>query len=276
MAALPSFSSMAKAASSFPSRTIVNRTFAQLQALADGDVTLRDFYVTTDPLGISLLTSIFLSVVTFTLAEVTGNYSQVDRLWSILPAIYVCHYSFWGHLNEIYSDRLDTAALIVFLWSLRLTYNYWRKGGYQWSVEDYRWEIIRLRIGRFGALLLNATFISFIQNFLLLAITTPAYLFLVLAKNFPDEGSTNSIDTVFSRGMMLTIIFEYFSDQQQWSMASFPWSGAEVSKPVLTILSQIITKPRKPIRPVVYRPKAGIRRSWIADLCIPGSGRFLG
>jgi steroid 5-alpha reductase family enzyme len=49
------------------------------------------------------------------------------------------------------------------VWSLRLTYNYWRKGGYQIGSEDYRWEMIKKYIGGAPFFLLNVFFISTLQ-----------------------------------------------------------------------------------------------------------------
>ncbi|KAF3918778.1 hypothetical protein AA313_de0202989 [Arthrobotrys entomopaga] len=192
--------------------------FLGLQQAVEGKRSFLDFYKETDPFASSIIASLVLSILTLLLSEVTRNYSQVDRLWSILPAVYICHYSYWASLNNLYSDRVNTAAVLSVAWSIRLTYNYWRKGGYQWSSEDYRWNHIKATIGGPAFFLMNITFISFIQNILLVAITTPVYLFLIISKNFPkDEATTATADTVFSRGMMLAIILAFFADQQQWS-----------------------------------------------------------
>ena len=54
--------------------------------------------------------------------------------------------------------------LIKTLLKARLTYNYWRKGGYSVGSEDYRWEIVRNKTGRFIMFLFNIVFISSIQS----------------------------------------------------------------------------------------------------------------
>lgn len=140
-----------------------------------------------------------------------GNCSQVDRLWSILPVVYVTLYA-WGDLRAAAllsmkdkragqpdgrvllqwcdDDEIDgfcssgklleklenwllryatllcfhipaschfvahlltymrclfvlCARLLVVLWGVRLTFNFWRKGGYSPTFEDYRWEHVR-------------------------------------------------------------------------------------------------------------------------------------
>ena len=76
---------------------------------------------------------------------VTGNYSQIDKLWSLIPAVYC-----W--LATIYGGKLPRQVLmsvLVTIWSVRLTYNFNRKGGFPktWKLwegeEDYRWAILR-------------------------------------------------------------------------------------------------------------------------------------
>ena len=57
---------------------------------------------------------------------------------------------------------------------LRLTFNYWRKGGYQIGSEDYRWEVVSAKVNnRFIWFLFNVVFISLTQSLLLLLITAP-------------------------------------------------------------------------------------------------------
>ncbi|KAK6363346.1 hypothetical protein TWF730_000782 [Orbilia blumenaviensis] len=218
MAAIPSFSNILQIAHSSPNLLqLVQDGVRDIQLVAAGELDFFTFYKQTDPFAFTVLASSVLSVIVFIFSEITRNFSQVDRLWSILPAVYICHYSYWANINNLRTDRVDTVAVVSILWSIRLTYNYWRKGGYQWSSEDYRWDVIRKAIGAPAFFLMNLTFISFGQNFLLVAITAPVYLFLILTKNFPQTDATTTADTVFSRGMMMAVLLEFFADQQQWS-----------------------------------------------------------
>lgn len=103
---------------------------------------------------------------------------------------------------------------------LRLTYNYWRKGGYQIGSEDYRWQYVRSKINnRFLFFIFNIVFISTAQSLLLLAITTPTYNFLLLSQLKDTATATKAFalpDLLFSRFAFALIIIEYFADQQQW------------------------------------------------------------
>lgn len=47
---------------------------------------------------------------------------------------------------------------------LRLTYNYWRKGGYSIGSEDYRWAVLREKINPPLFFVFNVVFISLAQS----------------------------------------------------------------------------------------------------------------
>ena len=120
-------------------------------------------YITTNP----LISAIAFSIATFPIfllvTEINKNYSQVDRVWSILPTIFQAHWAIWARLNGLPTQRVDNVLAVSVVWSLRLTYNYWRRGGYQVGSEDYRWLIIKNYIGSIPFFLLNVFFISTLQ-----------------------------------------------------------------------------------------------------------------
>lgn len=129
-----------------------------------GDVeALKQIYVSTNPAIFGLAVALALFPIFFIVAEVNKNYSQVDRVWSILPTVFNFHYALWARLNGLPTTRVDNVLAFSVFWSIRLTYNYWRKGGYEIGSEDYRWELIKKYIGSFGFLLLNIVFISSLQ-----------------------------------------------------------------------------------------------------------------
>jgi steroid 5-alpha reductase family enzyme len=73
------------------------------------------------------------------------------------------HYATWARLSGLETERVNTIFVFSLIWSARLTFNYWRKGGYEVGSEDYRWELIKKYIGSFAFLLLNVLFISTVQ-----------------------------------------------------------------------------------------------------------------
>ncbi|KAL5003778.1 hypothetical protein BDV10DRAFT_180302 [Aspergillus recurvatus] len=186
-------------------------------AIAAKDVNaLKDIYLSTNPIATALAFTLFISILFIIFSEINRNYSQVDRFWSILPSVFNVHFAVWARLSGLRTLSLDTIAAISIVWSVRLTFNYWRRGGYSIGSEDYRWSIIRSRVdNRFVFFLFNITFISVIQPLLLLLLTTPTYNFLLLAR-LPGGDAFELPDLIFSRVALVFVILEFFADQQQW------------------------------------------------------------
>jgi steroid 5-alpha reductase family enzyme len=154
------------------------------------------------------------AVVCFLVSELTGNYSQVDKLWSLMPVVYSI-----VSLATSPSPRLWLMSSIVMIWGLRLSYNFYRKGGYSiipWKgEEDYRWKIMRQNTAlkgriRFG--LFNLFFISFYQHLLILLFSSP----LLLAAKYPAAGLT-FIDVAAAFMILFFIIAETIADNQQFT-----------------------------------------------------------
>ncbi|KAF4991929.1 hypothetical protein FGRMN_7483 [Fusarium graminum] len=175
---------------------------------------LRQLYVDTNPLISAFAISVALGFVFLVVSEINKNYSQVDRMWSILPNLYIVHLSVWARLAGVSSSRVDLISLATTLWSCRLTYNYWRKGGYNRGSEDYRWAILQKYVPKFIWFLFNVTFISFIQSVLLFSFScVPAYAILVSTK---FEQNITASDVVFFLTMVGLVYSEWVSDGQQW------------------------------------------------------------
>lgn len=168
----------------------------------------------------SALTSAFglcclLSAYSFVWAMVCDNYSKVDQLWSILPAVYA--WLFYAH-HDAYHSRGLLVCILISLWSLRLTYNFWLKGGYGGFVrheEDYRWPVLRRLIGSPALFFLfNLTFIASYQNLLLLLIALPVYG----VTRGPSE--VGPVDGLLTVTFLLFLCLETAADHQHWLFQS--------------------------------------------------------
>ena len=108
---------------------------------------------------------------TWVASLLTREYSWVDRIWSIVPVVYVWVFAGWSGFDA----RLVLMAVLVTLWGIRLTFNFARKGGYRPGGEDYRWAVLRARMAPWQYQLFNLFFISIYQNALILLFCLPAF-----------------------------------------------------------------------------------------------------
>lgn len=163
----------------------------------------------------------------FIVGELTGNNSQMDKLWSLLPIAYTWVIAIKGGM----SARLVVMAVLATLWGIRLTINFARKGAYKlkfWEgVEDYRWAVVRSGSAfkkRWAWALFDLGFISIYQNALVLMTTFPA---LVALKSATPFGLVDGIAAVLMLGF---IIWETVADEQQWAFQTKKWAMLKEGK----------------------------------------------
>jgi hypothetical protein len=88
-----------------------------IEAGANPD-SLKDVYLATNPFITALAFTLSLVPIFLVVSEITKNYSQVDRIWSILPTILNGHFSLWAHLAGLDTERVDTILAFSFIWSV--------------------------------------------------------------------------------------------------------------------------------------------------------------
>jgi len=172
-----------------------------------------NFYCKVNADASGFIISLIFSFICWFLSKLTRNYSWVDRFWSIIPTLFTYHYNFHSHycFNQKFNSRSLIISLLSTLWSIRLTYNFFRKGGYYPGGEDYRWQIVKQNLNnKFLWELLNIFFIALIQNILLFLIATPVSL---TAQNT----ELNTFDFLLVGVYSFLLIFETLADQQQWN-----------------------------------------------------------
>jgi len=159
-----------------------------------------------------LIVYLAAALLCFVVSSITGNYSQVDKLWSLIPIAYV-----W--IVTVQSDfelRLVLMALLVTAWGFRLSYNFSRRGGYSWKFwtgeEDYRWAVVMAKpefTVKWRWLVFNLLFISFYQMGLILLFTLPAVRSM-------DGLPLGWADYLLAALIIALIVIETLADQQQW------------------------------------------------------------
>ncbi len=170
-----------------------------------------------DPLPLVLIVAGAAAAFCWITSLITRETSWVDRLWSILPVIYVWIFAVAAGLQDA---RLVVMAVLVTLWGVRLTANFARKGGYT-GMEDYRWAVLRGRMSRVQFELFNIGFIVLFQQALLVLIALPA---LVAYEHRTPMGP---IDWLLAALILACLVGETIADEQQWRFHT--WKAAEVA-----------------------------------------------
>lgn len=149
-----------------------------------------------------------IALTCWLLSIVTREYSWVDRLWSIMPPVYVAWFAYAADFADL---RLNLMLLLSSAWGARLTFNFARKGGYAKGGEDYRWAELRRRWHPALYQVFNFFFIAGFQHALLLAIALPAF------QAFEHRGTPlSAIDLVAALLFTLCLVLETLADEQQW------------------------------------------------------------
>jgi steroid 5-alpha reductase family enzyme len=164
---------------------------------------------------LTTLVAIYLvaSLLCFLVSTIADNYSQVDKLWSTIPMLYVWLVA-W---KSGFEPRLVLMAILVTAWGIRLTYNFSRRGGYSlrfWSgEEDYRWAVLRAKpefAAKWKWVAFNFIFVSFYQMGLILLMTIPAVRSM-------GGGPLGLADYFLAALLLGFIVIETVADQQQWN-----------------------------------------------------------
>jgi hypothetical protein len=139
MAALPAITSLPQAAdaaltvypylptaafTAIPSQFALALTSAY-NSVPGGFAGLLALYVHTNPLVSSVVLATLMCPIFLIVAEVNRNYSQVDRMWSILPTIFNAHYALWAHLSGFHGKgefgRVEAVVAASVIWSVSLS-----------------------------------------------------------------------------------------------------------------------------------------------------------
>mmetsp|Transcript_12369 Transcript_12369/g.35259 ORF Transcript_12369/g.35259 Transcript_12369/m.35259 type:complete len:309 (-) Transcript_12369:108-1034(-) len=165
---------------------------------------------------ITVTTTVIAAV--YVLGLSTGNHSFVDKCWSIVPVYYAWQFGLaeLSCASPAGFPRAAVAACIITVWGLRLSYNFYRKGGYKWDGEDYRWEVLRNSMSPALYHVFHFFFIAIAQNLLLTAITLPLavswHTTCVAKKAVPFNG----YDALAIIACIFCLLIEAVADQEQF------------------------------------------------------------
>lgn len=171
----------------------------------------------SNPVVNTLSMTVFIIIAVFILGFITDQYSWVDKIWSIAPVYYAWTFG----LAELQTStgsypRAAVVSCIITVWGVRLTYNFWRKGGYAWDGEDYRWPILKERMSPVVYQIFNFFFIAIIQNILLTSLVVPLYISWYMSSVQNTPVGFNMYDAIGIVASVMCLIVEAVADQEQW------------------------------------------------------------
>ena len=179
------------------------------------------FYVTC-LMVLVFLSSLFLGHVIK--KRGTADPSIVDRLWSIVPAVY-CIFLYVRStllMNDATTNKMDQGtnyrlliiAILTTAWACRLTWNFARKGGYSGG-EDYRWAEVESWMTKFQFECFNLVFVVCAQMTVLTGICTPVAAAYLAAED-GKEHPINGIDIAAASCFLSHLYLEYVADNQMF------------------------------------------------------------
>jgi len=182
------------------------------------------------PVGAALELCIVLAAAAWLASVISREYSWVDRLWSICPVIYCL---IVAAALDFEVARVNLMTALAGLWSIRLTFNFARRGGYRRGGEDYRWAVVQERLGPLRFQLLNITFIAPGQMLIVWLFTSPVHR----AWLQPDAplGWLDGLATVL---FVAFLAVEAVADEQMWAFQQNKHrrvaAGGAIAEPFLT------------------------------------------
>ncbi|MYB54326.1 MAG: DUF1295 domain-containing protein [Acidobacteriia bacterium] len=161
------------------------------------------------PYGSALELCLVLVVLAWVVTLVTGDCCEwMDRLWSLSPPVYCLLVAVAGGFDVV---RVNLMTALVILWGARLTYNFARKGGFRKGGADYRWGVVKERIGPTKFLWLNIAFVAPGQLLLMWLFTSPVHQAWV----WRDQ-PLGWLDGLSAGLFLVCFAGEFIGDEQMW------------------------------------------------------------
>ncbi len=193
------------------------------------DINLFNHPLVGTPFGTVFDLCLILAAMAWLLSVVTREYSWVDRFWSICPIIYCLIVAASVDFDV---PRLNLMLILVSLWGVRLTFNFARKGGFWKGGEDYRWGIVRERVGELRFQVINLLFIAFGQMLIIWLFLAPVHLAWL-----GRDTSLTWIDGISAALFLVFLVGETIADEQMWAFQQAKKqkiaAGEEITQPFI-------------------------------------------
>ncbi|CAN1157017.1 Uncharacterized protein C594.04c [Linum perenne] len=207
----------------FPS-IIFYLSFLRHSAVAAGDGGAWSWCAAHPLLLANLLFFFNVNVVFWIISQSISSHWMIDLYWTVIPVMLVHYYSTFpaAEFNQL---RSGIVVAMTWLWSLRLTHNYFRREKWQWGArEDWRFTDMSRQYGRhWWWISFFSVYVS--QQVFLMGITLPMYVIHSVDKPL------TVVDFVAVAICLTGIVIAYFSDTQLHEFVTRNEKLSEVGKP---------------------------------------------
>ncbi|CAN0889125.1 Uncharacterized protein C594.04c [Linum grandiflorum] len=149
---------------------------------------------------------------------------MIDLYWTVIPVMLAYYYSTFP-LAEFNQLRSGIVIAMTWLWSSRLTHNYFRREKWQWGArEDWRFTDMSRQYGsHWWWISFFSVYVS--QQVFLMGITLPMYIIHTVNKPL------NIYDFVAVATCLTGIVIAYFADTQLHEFVTRNEKLTEIGKP---------------------------------------------
>lgn len=170
-----------------------------------------------------------VNVLFWLIGLIQSSHWMIDPYWTVIPVMLV-HYYATHPLAPYDLWRSKIVILLTWVWSVRLTHNYFRRERWQWGArEDWRFTEMSQQYGKqWWWVSFFAVYVS--QQMFLIALSLPLYA--VHTVNQP----LNMWDLVATVVCLCGIVIAYFADTQLYEFVSRNNKLKGLGKPVVSVL----------------------------------------
>lgn len=173
-----------------------------------------------------------IAIIMWLLILITNNHTLMDKLWPILPSFYAWLFFLslfflnpttnssiklktdLQNLNLPCKIRLGIIVAFITLWSVRMTYIFYRRGYYKWTFEDTRWQYVKKRFtSKISLHIFNFVFMGIMQNYVLFGYSLPIWF---IQTQTSAKSNLNVLDGIIITLYIIFYLIEAVADEQQW------------------------------------------------------------
>ncbi|KAG9455384.1 hypothetical protein H6P81_008288 [Aristolochia fimbriata] len=179
----------------------------------------------------NILFFVNVNVIFWLIGLLQSSHWLIDLYWTVVPVMLVHYYASHPYAKSNFARSL-AVILLTWVWSVRLTHNYFRREKWQWgSREDWRFSDMRRKYGK------SWWWVSFfavylVQQVFLVGICLPMYAV------YSNDQPWNVWDTLATVVCISGIIIAYFADTQLFNYVERNRKLKELGEPPVANLDE--------------------------------------